>query len=130
MMEVTFDGDLRFTIHHRGHLVPVDTSTAAGGADSGLPPVELFVGSVGACLGYYALAYCRKHDLDAAGLRIVIEHTMAEHPKRITNIYSRILIPPHISEEHFPGIEALAGACILRNSLKGSIEMPVSVERA
>jgi putative redox protein len=124
-MQVTYDGDMRFVIRDRGHEIVVDSPEREG--DAGLGPTEIFAGSVGACLGYYALAYCRKYGLDATGLRVEIEKDFALNPRRITRIAAKIVLPAHIGPEHFAGIEAYARHCILHHTLQQPPELPLVI---
>lgn len=127
-MDVTYDGRMQFTLHERDHAVTVDVPPALGGNDAGMSPVDLFAGAFGACVGYYALVYCRKHHLDAAGLRVRVEYTLAEHPKRVDLIRARLRIPATIGAEHYHGIKALAKACIIHATLHTPPETQILVE--
>jgi uncharacterized OsmC-like protein len=129
-MDIIYDGGMRFTIHHRGHQVAIDApATTPGGTDTGLLPTELFAATLGACIGYYALAYCRKHDLPTEGLRVETHFEQAEHPKRIARIVSTLIVPASIDPHHLPGIQAMAKACIIHNTLNHPVETPITVLR-
>jgi len=56
----------RFAIQVRGHRLVVDQPVADGGQDAGPTPTELFVGSLAACVAFYARRFLARHDLDGA----------------------------------------------------------------
>jgi putative redox protein len=125
MLHITYDGDQCFTIHDRTHTIRVESP--ARPEDYGSAPAVIFSGAVGACIGYYVLAYFRKHDLDPTGLRMDVGHSSAEHPHRIGSIATRIILPPHIGEEHYPGILANAKRCLLHQTLLNPPELPIEI---
>jgi putative redox protein len=127
-MIVTFEGDSRFAIRDHEHVIPVESPAQPN--DVGLEPVAIFSGAVGACVGYYVLAYCRKHDLDPTGLHMEVTVDMAEAPRRIGSIATRIIVPAHIAQEHFAGMMAYAKHCLLHQTLLHTPALPLAIVSA
>jgi putative redox protein len=53
-LSVAHQGGDRFELGMRGHRLTCDQPLADGGDDQGPTPTELFVGSLAACVGFYA----------------------------------------------------------------------------
>jgi OsmC-like protein len=84
----------RFELQVRGHRLLCDQPPADGGDDQGPTPTELFVGSLAACVAFYARRFLARHDLDAAGLRVEAAFTMSpDRPARVDTITLRLLLP-------------------------------------
>jgi uncharacterized OsmC-like protein len=82
-----------FVVDVRAHFLTTDQPYNAGGQDLGPTPVELFVVSLGACIGFFAERYMRRHEIDADGLRVQCRFQMAEHPARVSCIDIHLALP-------------------------------------
>ena len=61
LITVNREDNLKFSIQVRGHEVASDMSAKDGGQDAGPSPVELFGGSLGACIAMMVQSYCNRH---------------------------------------------------------------------
>jgi len=52
-LTVAYDGGTRYDITSGRHRVVTDQPVEDGGQDAGMSPVELFVGSLAGCVGYF-----------------------------------------------------------------------------
>ncbi len=69
-LSVAYQGGTRYDILSDRHRVVTDQPVEDGGADAGMSPVELFVGSVASCVGYFVGQFCARHDISREGLKI------------------------------------------------------------
>jgi uncharacterized OsmC-like protein len=112
------DGDA-FEVEVRGHHLRVDQPVAAGGADLGPSPVELFAASLAACVGLYAQRSLRRHGLQADGLRVRCEATMSsEPPTRVAAITVWLAGLPALTERQRDALLAVVDHCTVHNSLR------------
>lgn len=69
-LDVLFPGGKRVDIRIRDFEIATDQSVKAGG-DAGAPePFDLFLASMAACAGIFALNFCQSRGLSTAGLRV------------------------------------------------------------
>ena len=85
-LTVAYHGGTRYDITSGTHRVVTDQPVEDGGQDAGMSPVELFVGSLAGCVGYFVGRYCDRHQISTKGLSVEAEWTMAEQPHRIGEI--------------------------------------------
>src|SRR5215213_7866278 len=98
-LNVTHQNNDRFQLRVRGHRLLCDQPLADGGDDQGPTPTELFVGSLAACVAFYARRFLARHHLDAAGLRVEAAFTMsADRPARVDTITLQLLLPHPLEE--------------------------------
>ncbi|HOF88747.1 MAG TPA: OsmC family protein [Armatimonadota bacterium] len=128
-MLITYDGGMRFTVQAGAHTIVIDQPVRGGGEDAGPSPTELLAASAGSCVGTFILYYLRKRDLDGTGLRIEVNYTYAEHPRRMDRIETRVFLPPQIDDEHLPGLSKFAQECTVHNTLHGMPEVPIAFVR-
>jgi putative redox protein len=62
-LTVAYHGGTRHDITSGKHRVVTDQPVEGGGQDAGMSPVELFVGSLASCVGYFVGQYCDRHQI-------------------------------------------------------------------
>lgn len=83
---VTFPGGKRVDAHVGAFTIATDQPAAAGGAESAPAPFDLFLASIAACAGIYALGFCQARGLATEGLRLeqdVIDDPATHLPARV-----------------------------------------------
>jgi putative redox protein len=116
----------RFELQVRGPRLLCDQPVADGGTDQGPTPTELFVGSLAACVGFYARRFLARHHLDAAGLRVEAAFTMSpDRPARVAIITLRLLLTQALEENRRRALLAVVDHCTVHNSLRTPPEVRV-----
>lgn len=118
-MEVLVEhlGAVQFEIEARQHTIVCDQPQENGGHDEGMTPPELLLASLGACAGFYAAQYLKKHNLAAEGTRVRVTAEKVKNPARMENFRIELDVPLHFSEEHRAGIENAVHHCLIHNTL-------------
>jgi len=107
-----------FVIDVRAHFLTVDQPYADGGQDLGPTPTEMFVASLGGCVGFYAERFLRRHGIDPNGLRVECEFVTAERPARVQRIDLTLRLPPGFPESRRAALMAVVEHCTVHNSLE------------
>lgn len=110
-------GEVQFSVGTRGHEVYSDQPEDNGGYDEGMTPPEMFLGALGACAAYYAVAYLKRHNLPYEGTTVDAHAEKLKNPARLGDFVLRVTTPTALSEEHRKGVDASVGKCILHNTL-------------
>jgi uncharacterized OsmC-like protein len=118
-----------FVVDVRAHFLTTDQPYNAGGQDLGPTPVELFVVSLGACIGFFAERYMRRHEIDADGLRVQCRFQMAEHPARVSCIDIHLALPAGFPPERLDGLRAVVDRCTVHNSMRQPPQVRVELEQ-
>ena len=116
-LTVTHHSGNRFDIVTGSHHLVVDQPVQDGGTDAGASPVELFVGSLAACVGYFVGGYCARHGIPRDGLRVIADWTMAEKPHRLGDIHLSIHLPYPITPELSERLLKVAHGCTVHQSI-------------
>lgn len=116
-LTVAYHDGTRYDITSGKHRVVTDQPVIEGGQDAGMSPVELFVGSVAGCVGYFVGRFCARHDIPRDGLSIGAEWTMAEGPHRVGRIDISIHLPHRITPEQKERLLKVASGCTVHQSL-------------
>ena len=82
-----------------------------------MSPVELFVSSLAACVGYFVGRYCDRHQISTKGLTVEAGWTMAEQPHRVGRISLAIHLPHRVPAAHSEQLLKVAHGCTVHQSL-------------
>ena len=110
-------GGARYDILSDRHRIVTDQPVEDGGADAGMSPVELFVGSVASCVGYFVGQFCARHDISREGLKVDAEWTIAEAPHRVGQIQLAIRLPHRVTPELRERLLKVAHGCTVHQSI-------------
>ena len=116
-LSVTHHGGTRYDITSGKHRIVTDQSVADGGQDAGMSPVELFVGSLAGCIGYFVGRFCERHGIPRDGLTIESEWAMAEGPHRVGRITLAIHLPHRMTAEQKGKLLKVARGCTVHQSI-------------
>lgn len=116
-LQVAFHGGTRYDIKSGAHRIVTDQPAADGGQDAGMSPVELFIGSVASCVGYFVGRFCARHDIPRDGLIVDAEWVMAEGPHRVGQINLSIHIPHRITPDQKEKLLKVAHGCTVHQSI-------------
>lgn len=92
-IRTTYDGDMLFRTHSGSHDLVIDVPAPMGGKDRGMTPPEVFIASLGSCVGALVADYCGRSGLDATGMIVDVDFDKASDPTRLENLKVRILLP-------------------------------------
>jgi len=110
------------------HEVLTDQHQAEGGTDQAMTPAELFVASLGNCIGVYAVRFCKRHNLPTEGLKVSLDWTVVKDPWRIGAIKAEIHYPHDLPEAEKKGLLRMAEACFVHESIVHKPEIVVELK--
>jgi putative redox protein len=117
MMTVSFPGGVAVDATFAGHTVHTDQPRSAGGMDTAMSPFDLFLASIGTCMGFYALRFCQERNLSTEGLGLTLEPLREGDGKRMTALRIAVELPPGFPEKYRGAIERAIDHCAVKNQL-------------
>lgn len=129
-IQVEHLGGVQFEIKARQHTIASDQPIGNGGFDEGMTPPELFLASIGSCVGFYAAQYLRKHKLATEGTIVRVTADKAADPARLDNFRIALEIPGELSQRDLEGIEEAARHCLIHNTLLHPPKISIEVKAA
>lgn len=116
-LTVAYHSGTRYDITSGSHRVVTDQPVEDGGHNAGMSPVELFVGSLASCVGYFVGRFCERHQIPCDGLSVDAEWTMAEGPHRVGAVALAIHLPHRITPEQKERLLMVAHGCTVHQSI-------------
>jgi len=89
----SYQGDRLFVSQLGNHSVMIDVPAGMGGKDRGVTPPELFVASLGSCVGAFVAQYCERVGVDASGMTVDVLFRKVEDPVRLVDLEIRVYLP-------------------------------------
>jgi uncharacterized OsmC-like protein len=127
-MNITYKGGTRFDAQTQNHTIIVDQPKEGGGQDAGPTPPELFITSLGSCIGIYALWFCQKRKIPYEGMRININWSKsANPPARVDAIQIKIELPNGCPKEYQEPLIKNVEKCMVHNSITHPPEIKITV---
>lgn len=93
VITTTYKGDMLFESHLGNHTVQIDVPPPMGGSNRGPTPPELFVASLGSCVGAFAATYCQKAGIDTRDMYVDVSFDKADSPTRLINLAITVHLP-------------------------------------
>jgi len=128
-MEIT----VRYLDNHKfiastgNHQIIIDQPKDKGGADEGMNPLEVFLASLGACIGFYAKNYCKNANIDTAGLQVKVNSQLSQDsPKSFKEIQVKIELSKDIGNRK-DALLSFVKNCPVHNTLNSSPKVDLSI---
>ncbi len=127
MLQVQYKGGTSFNVTSGKHTLVTDQPVEDGGGDAGMSPVELFIGSLASCVGYFVARYCARHQIPCEGLTIEAGWTFAEQPHRVGGIQLKLSLPVMLSPSQQQALLKVAHGCTVHQSLDVAPKVEIHV---
>jgi ribosomal protein S12 methylthiotransferase accessory factor len=116
-IDIRFPGGVAVEALFDGFAVRTDQPVDQGGGGTAPSPFDLFLASLGACAGFYALRFCQERLLDTAGLALRLTTTRDPERKRLASIRLEIDLPPGFPEKYTGAIVRAVDQCSVKRSV-------------
>jgi len=107
----TYKGGMLFESKIGNHTVTIDVPESMGGSDRGPMPPQLFVASLGSCIGAFVAQYCEKNGIDDEGMSVDMIFDKAADPTRLVNLKATVNLPKGDCSKRVKAIERVAQHC-------------------
>ena len=118
MIEVSFPGGLAVEGRIDGFVVPTDQPRSSGGGGAAPSPFDLFLVSIAACAGYYALRFCQERGLSTRGLHAGMETERDEAHGKVAKIRIAIDLPEGFPERYRAALLRSVNQCTVKRHLE------------
>lgn len=127
-VKVTHPGKMKFQIQARQHVIESDQPSENGGEDMAMTPPELFLASLGSCVGFYVAHFLSRRNLADHGVEISVTAEELREPARMGNIVVKVKSPVPLTEDQRLGVERSAHRCLIHQTLLSAPKIEFEVE--
>jgi putative redox protein len=116
-MTFTFPGGAAVDAHFKGFTVHTDQTPEHGGGGTGPQPFDVFLASLGACAGLYALRFCQQRAIDTTGLEVKLSTAKDPGAPGLRAIRLEIQLPEGFPEKYRDAIVRAADQCPVKRHI-------------
>ncbi|MCF7985212.1 MAG: OsmC family protein [Thiohalocapsa sp.] len=127
-LAVTFPGGKRVDVQVGGFRVATDQSEKNGGEGSAPAPFDLFLASIAACSGIYALNFCQTRDIPTQGLGLSLSWEPGAKDGTGASATLRLRLPEGFPERYRDGIVRSMDLCAVKKSIVNAPSFTVEIE--
>ena len=113
-IDLRFPGGVAVDALFKGFTVRTDQPVDQGGGGTAPSPFDLFLASLGACAGFYALRFCQQRGIDTAGLALRLVTASDAARKRTASVSIEIDLPPGFPEKYSAAIVRAVDQCSVK----------------
>jgi len=125
MMDITFPGGVAVNTEYNGFTTETDQPEVNGGANGAPSPFDLFLSSLGACAGFFALRFCQQREIDTSGMRLTLDTARNSETKRLDSIKIVIHLPDNFPEKYKKSIIRATDQCAVKKVIDDPPEFAV-----
>lgn len=113
----TYQGDMLFATQMGNHTIEIDVPASMGGSDRGPTPPELFIASLGSCIGAFAANYCQKAGIDTTDMTVDLSFEKVQDPVRLADLKATVHLPYGDCERRQKAILRVAEHCPVHETI-------------
>jgi ribosomal protein S12 methylthiotransferase accessory factor len=113
-LKVVFGPNYRIDVETKGFTVKTDQPVREGGDGTAPSPFDLFLVSLAACAGYYALAFCKERKILTEGLGVTMTTERGEVSKMIDKILISVTPPVGFPEKYRAALVKSVDHCTVK----------------
>lgn len=118
----------QFKVIARNHEFICDQPISNGGDNEGPSPAELFVSSLGTCISFYAVDFCKRHGINDEDLELDLSWEYGDRPRRVVSIDISVKIPQKLSDMEIQRLKRVLHGCLIHNSIINAPEVIIDVK--
>ena len=126
-VSIKYLGGIGFQAQSRQHSITIDLPKEKGGQDLGMNPPEVFMASLGSCIGVYIVRYCQNTKLDAEGLNIGLSWKLSDDNTSIVEINATLSLPKANIGKRQAALLDVAHRCLIHNTILGSPKININL---
>ena len=127
-VNVKYIGSMGFQVLASGHTFTIDLSKEKGGNDLGMNPPEVFMASLGSCIGVYIAKYCDAAKINSEGMDIFLDWSLSDDKTKIQRINVRIELPNADVGRRKDALLKVAGHCLIHNTIQNPPDISMSLK--
>lgn len=104
-----------------------DVPAKMGGKDRAPTRPQMFVASLGSCIGAFVAAYCGSSGIDNDGLRVDVSFDLADKPMRLKNIKAKVYLPNGSCKGREKAVHRAAQHCPVHSSIDLFDELDIEI---
>ena len=126
-MEITFPGGKKVYAQYSDFTVKTDQSVADGGSGVAPSPFDLFLASIGTCIGYYVLSFCQKKNIPTQNITLHASMQRNQKTHLVEHCDITINVPNDFPKKYENAVIKAAEVCTVKRHLQNPPKIDIKV---
>lgn len=122
---MSFPGGRKVVAQVGGHTLLTDQPVEQGGENAGPSPYSLFIASIGACAGFYALTFFQKRELNLEGLQVIARPRSSEGT--LSEVELEVQVPADFPEKYRGALLRSIEQCSVKRAIQAQPDIRVEL---
>ncbi len=126
-LQVQFPGGKKVNVEVGDFLIETDQCVKAGGEASAPEPFDLFISSMAACAGIFALNFCQSRHLSTEGLSVTMDWERDDKPPRAARVKYHLTLPRGFPDKYRNSIVKAIDLCSVKYYIHNPPEFSIDI---
>jgi len=127
-IEVVFPGGKKVDAKIEGRVVQTDQSADSGGEGTAPEPFHLFLVSIAACAGIYALNFCEARDIPSKDMALTMSYEFNEKKGLCEKMTIALKLPAGFPEKYKKAVVRTMDLCSVKRNILHPPEFVIDAE--
>ena len=116
-MIITLPGELKVDAEYRGLTIKTDQPKYAGGDGSASRPFDLFLASIGTCVGSYIAIFCKEREIPYKDIKVILTTERGEKSKPLSKVHMDIQLPADFPDKYKDAVIRSVDQCAVKRAI-------------
>ena len=116
-IEIFYEGNKKVNARIKGHIVKTDQPLKDGGEGTAPSPFDLFIVSLGTCVGYDIKAFCDERSISTENIKITENLEYGAERGMVEKVNIAIHLPADFPEKYKAALISSANLCKVKKHL-------------
>jgi putative redox protein len=122
-----YKGNMLFETQIGNHTLTIDVPAEMGGSDRGPQPPQLFIASLGSCIGAFVAQYAERAGIDASSMTVDINFEKAADPTRLVKLRAVVKLPNADCSKRIDAMKKVAEHCPVHATIRTMEELEIDI---
>ena len=128
-IELKFPGNKKVNAIVNGFEIETDQPPVAGGEGSAPTPYDLFLASLAACAGIFAVSFFQTRHLNMDGFEMFLEVSWNKEKHKLDRAVLNMKLPADFPEKYIPALKQAVELCSVKRTIADPPEFETIVKR-
>ena len=129
MMKIYFKKKKQVFAEMGEFTIKTDQAEKSGGDNEFPEPLQMFLASIGTCVGVTVKNFCDQREIDTSQIEIEQKNKFHPEKKIIDEMKIKISVPPDFPEKYENALIKSAESCAVKRHLREDIKVKTSIVR-
>ena len=124
-MLIVSPGGKKINAFYKGFTIKTDQSKEYGGEGSAPEPFDMFLVSIGTCVGANVIVFCKKRVIPTEKIKLILQFLKNQKTRMIEKVTIEVQLPQEFPEKYKDALVRSAELCAVKKHLNNQPEFEI-----